>query len=225
MPENRPAIRSFVRREGRITQAQKNALHRHQNYILVNQADELGEWFDNQAPQYLEIGFGQGENLVHMAQRYPEHKFLGVEVYRPGIGSCLCKLHQQQIHNVRICQADSVELLALIADNSLHKILIFFPDPWPKLRHHKRRLIQQTFVSLLSKKLKPEGILHLATDWENYAEQMLNVLHLFPEFINMTPSGYAERPAYRTLTRFENRGLRLGHPIRDMLFQKTGVKT
>ncbi|MCZ6828862.1 MAG: tRNA (guanosine(46)-N7)-methyltransferase TrmB [Gammaproteobacteria bacterium] len=177
--------------------------------------------FGRDAPLILEIGFGMGQSLVEMARVAPELNFLGIEVYRPGVGKLMHSLVELQLDNVRVYCADAVPVLReCIADQSLHRVQIFFPDPWHKKRHHKRRLIQPEFVRLLQQKLEPGGHLHLATDWENYAEHMLEVLSVAPGLANTAATGqYVQRPDSRPITKFEKRGQRLGHGVWDLLFR------
>ncbi|GAB4194125.1 MAG: tRNA (guanosine(46)-N7)-methyltransferase TrmB [Wenzhouxiangellaceae bacterium] len=218
-------VRSFVRRNGRITPAQEKALAELLPRYGVTVADGLidpQQIFERPAPLVLEIGFGNGDALCWMAQQQPQFNFIGVEVYRAGIGHALRHIEEQQLSNVRVLDSDAVVLLKQhIAPASLQAIRIYFPDPWPKKRHHKRRLIQPEFVELASSRLQPGGQLHLATDWEHYAEQMLHVLSDQPQLSNAAGSGdgYADRPYWRPQTRFERRGLRLGHGVWDLLFQ------
>ena len=217
-------IRSFVRREGRLTDAQQRALDEHwPRFGLSADGDALDPVavFGRRAPVWLEIGFGNGEALRHMAAHHPEVDFIGIEVHRPGVGHLLNAIAADELTNVRVMSADAVEILrARIADAALARVLIFFPDPWPKKRHHKRRLIQPPFAAELARVLEPGGILHLATDWADYAEHMHAVLDDHPAF---THSGTHERPDYRPPTRFEERGLKKGHGVEDLLYQrKTG---
>ncbi len=217
-------IRSFVRRQGRITLAQNAAL---ENLWPVFGLDpglafSPREAFGREAPVILEIGFGNGESLAQMAAAAPEKDFLGIEVHRPGVGHLLLKAQELGLRNVRVYCADAVEILRdRIAENGLDGIQVFFPDPWHKKRHHKRRLINHEFVALLAGRLKPGGVLHCATDWEHYAEQMLEALEAAPGLRNLAGKGnFSERPAYRPLTKFETRGQRLGHGVWDLLFGK-----
>ncbi len=176
--------------------------------------------FGRRAPLIVEIGFGMGGTTADIAAAHPDQDFLGIEVHPPGVGSLLNLIRQQQLANLRIIQHDAVEvLLHMIAPDSLNGIHIFFPDPWHKARHHKRRLIQPEFARLAASRIKPDGYLHCATDWENYAEHMLQVLSDTPGLVN-TCEAYAEKPEWRPLTKFENRGLRLGHGIFDLVFRK-----
>lgn len=217
-------IRSFVKREGRMTRAQRRAL---EELWPVYGIDDDGpidfpRLFGTDCPVVLEIGFGNGESLATMAADNPDRCYVGVEVHRPGVGNLLLNIERQGLDNIRISQADSVELLRdRIPDNSLNAVQIYFPDPWPKARHHKRRLVQPDFVELLHRKLKPAGTLHLATDWQDYAEQMLDVMEAADGFVNTSGKGrYLSRPAWRPETKFERRGLRLGHAVHDLLYKK-----
>lgn len=176
--------------------------------------------FERRAPTILEIGFGMGETTAYIAAQNPETNFLGIEVHSPGVGSLLKEIGEQNLKNVRIIQHDAVEVVsAMIPPASLHGIHVFFPDPWPKTRHHKRRLLQPDFVAQLSNRLEPRGYLHVATDWQDYAEQILEVLTGEPLLEN-TSEAYADRPAYRPQTKFEARGLKLGHQVWDLVFRR-----
>jgi tRNA (guanine-N7-)-methyltransferase len=177
--------------------------------------------FGRRAPVVLEIGFGMGDATAAIAQQLPETDFLGVEVHTPGVGALLRQIGERGLTNLRIVQHDAVEVLrTMVPPASLAGIHVFFPDPWHKKRHHKRRLIQPALVALVASRLQPGGVLHCATDWEPYAEQMLQVLSADPLLAN-TAAGYAPRPDYRPLTKFEARGLRLGHGVRDLVFSRT----
>jgi len=222
--ETQRPIRSFVRRQGRITLGQNAALETLWPVFGLEPglAFNPSEAFGRVAPLILEIGFGNGESLAQMAAAAPEKDFLGIEVHRPGVGHLLLRVEELGLSNVRVYCADAVEILRnRIAENSLDSVQVFFPDPWHKKRHHKRRLINTEFVALLADRLKPEGILHCATDWEHYAAQMLEVLEECPSLRNRAGQGnYDERPAHRPLTKFELRGQRLGHGVWDLLFVK-----
>jgi len=218
-------IRSFVRREGRMTRAQRRAFVECWGRFGVDSGAatlELERLFGRRAPLVLEIGFGDGESLVAMAMVHPEMDYLGIEVYRPGIGHVLLRAEALDLSNLRVMCADAVEVLRQLPDESLERIQIFFPDPWPKVRHHKRRLIQPPFVEMLVSKLRWAAQLHVATDCEDYAHSILNVLRAVPELANEADGdGFAARPAYRPLTRFERRGRRLGHEVWDVLFARS----
>jgi len=222
------AIRSFVRREGRMTEAQKRALEELLPRYGVSPGEtplDLVACFGREAPVHLEIGFGNGEALAAMALAQPQNNYLGLEVHRPGVGVLLRRLEAEGIPNVRVACADAKEVLEQrIPDASLSAVYVFFPDPWHKLRHHKRRLVQPAFIALLHRKLKPGGTLHLATDWEDYARQMLALLSAADGFENAAgPDLYAPRPEARPLTRFERRGQRLGHGVWDLVFRRRPV--
>lgn len=217
------AIRSFVHRRGHITQGQKLALQTLADKWVVPFAEEsldLKECFDRQAPTILEIGFGMGETTASIAKARPQENFLGVEVFNAGVGALLKRIETEHLSNIRIIQHDAVQVLqAMLAPETLNGAHIYFPDPWPKKRHHKRRLIQPGFVKLLVSRLAPGAYLHLATDWEHYALQMLEVLSAEPLLQN-TAEGFCPRPSHRPLTKFEARGLRLGHGVWDLQFKK-----
>ncbi|WP_417664399.1 tRNA (guanosine(46)-N7)-methyltransferase TrmB [Pseudidiomarina donghaiensis] len=218
-------IRSFVKREGRLTKGQAAALERtwprmgltHEQGLL-----DLDTVFGRQAPTVLEIGFGMGKSLVAMAKAAPEKNFIGIEVHRPGVGACLMDAEEANLTNLRVYEHDAVEVLRdCIADNSLATVQVFFPDPWHKKRHHKRRLIQPEFVEALRNKLAVGGVLHLATDWENYAEHMLEVMSTASNWRNLAADNmYIPRPQERPLTKFEQRGERLGHGVWDLKFER-----
>ncbi len=218
-------IRSFVRREGRMTRAQHRALTAlWQRFGVDAGAAPLDPivLFGRRAPLVLEIGFGDGESLATMASADKAVNYLGMEVHRPGIGHLLLRAEALALINLRVMCADAVEVLERqMPEGCLDRVQIFFPDPWPKARHHKRRLIQTPFVTLLVRKLKSEGQLHIATDCEDYARSILNLLNATPELMNQaTGNGFAPRPAYRPSTKFEQRGWRLGHQVWDILFAR-----
>jgi len=220
--EHRP-IRSFVLRQGRVSNAQQRA---HETLLPVYgiayapQLIDLDVAFGRRAPKILEIGFGMGETTALIAASHPDNDYLGIEVHTPGVGSLLKAVGEGKLANVRIIQHDAVEVLAnMIAPASFDGAHIFFPDPWPKKRHHKRRLIQPPLVSLLASRLKPGAYLHAATDWQEYAEQILEVLSREPQLAN-TADGFAPRPDYRPQTKFEARGLGLGHGVWDIIFRR-----
>lgn len=221
-------VRSFVRRAGRTTSGQARALAElGPRFVLpyASQPLDAQAIFGRRAPLILEIGFGMGEATARIAQGCPQHDFLGCEVHEPGVGALLKRIGELGLTNVRIVQHDAVEVLQhMIAPASLEGVHIFFPDPWHKKRHHKRRLIQPPFVALLARRLKPGGYVHCATDWQPYAEQMLQVLSAEPLLVNTSADpalgGYVPRPAYRPPTKFEQRGLRLGHGVWDLIFRR-----
>ena len=218
-----PRIRSYVLRAGRIGPGQQRALDAlGPRFVLPFVPTPLAPAtvFGRSAPLILEIGFGMGDATAAIAAQMPQHDFLGIEVHPPGVGALLKLIGERELHNLRIVQHDAVDVLReMIAPGSLAGVHIYFPDPWHKKRHHKRRLIQPDFVALLASRLGPGGYLHAATDWQPYAEQMLQVLSAEPLLAN-TVDGYAPRPAWRPPTRFENRGLRLGHGVWDLLFTR-----
>ena len=215
-------IRSYVLRQGRLTKGQEKALVELWPAFGIEyspQALELPKTFGRQdSLKILEIGFGMGETTATIAQSMPERDFLGVEVHTPGVGGLLKLIGEKSLSNVRIVQYDVVDVLNhMIADASLDGVHIFFPDPWHKKRHHKRRLIQAEFVKLLCSKLKSGAYLHVATDWQEYAEWVLEILKIEPLLAN-SANDYAPKPAYRPLTKFENRGIKLGHGVWDLIF-------
>jgi tRNA (guanine-N7-)-methyltransferase len=217
------AIKSYVRRAGRTTTGQAKAFEElAPRFVLNYRAEPLdaATAFGRTAPLILEIGFGMGEATAHIARVRPDDNFLCCEVHEPGVGALLKRIGEQDIHNIRILQHDAVEVIDhMLQPGSLDGVHIFFPDPWHKKRHNKRRLIQPPLVAKLAARLKPGGYLHCATDWQPYAEQMLEVLGQEPLLVN-TAQGYAPQPEYRPLTKFENRGLRLGHGVWDIVFTR-----
>jgi tRNA (guanine-N7-)-methyltransferase len=216
-------IRSYVLRQGRMSDAQRRAYEKgvaHWGIPYFPGQLDLADAFGRAAPTILEIGFGMGRTTAEIAQAHPQNNYLGVEVHTPGVGSLLKEIEGRGLGNTRIIQHDAVEVLThMLADASLAGINIYFPDPWPKKRHHKRRLIQPGFVALLARKLAHGAYLHCATDWENYALQMLDVLSAETSLQN-TADGFAPRPQWRPVTKFEQRGLDLGHGVWDLLFKK-----
>ncbi len=220
---SRRQIRSFVLRSGRMTPGQQRAFDDNwQRWGLEHAQGKLDfeVAFGRAGRRVLEIGFGMGQSLVTMAAAEPDSNFVGIEVHRPGVGRLLHSMAEQEVHNIRVYCHDAVEVLQdCIDDASLDVVQIFFPDPWHKKRHNKRRLIQPVFVSQLVEKLRPQGVLHLATDWEDYAQQMLTVLSATPGLCNSAPgSQFMPRPAHRPPTKFEMRGQRLGHGVWDLVF-------
>lgn len=214
--EKRKPIRSFVRREGRFTARQRNAVEGNSPYFIDIRVGMLEK---RETPTILEIGFGMGHSFLEMARAAPETCFIGIEVYKPGIGTVLAAIEEENLQNILIIGEDAKEALpACIEDNSLDGVNIFFSDPWPKKRHHKRRLIQPDFVALIQKKLKLGGYLHLATDWEDYAHHMLAVLSSTPNLSNTDPAGAFTTRHDRPMTKYEQRGLTLGHPVWDLVF-------
>ena len=223
MTAERRSIRSFVLRQGRLSNAQQRA---HETLLPVfgiayqPQLIDLDRVFGRVAPKILEIGFGMGETTAAIAQAHPENDYLGIEVHTPGVGSLLKQIGELGLTNVRIIQHDAVEVLAqMIAPRSLVGVHVFFPDPWHKKRHHKRRLLQASFVTALAQRLAPGGYLHAATDWEEYAHEILATLAAEPALEN-SAQGFAPRPGTRPQTKFESRGLKLGHGVWDIVFRK-----
>ena len=217
--EEQRRVRSFVRRAGRVTAGQQRALTElWPRWGLEKPAGmlDLDAIFGRQAPRILEIGFGDGEVLLAMATEQPEADWLGIEVHEPGVGHCLLGLERAGLENVRLIREDAMEVLQdWLAPASLDRVNLFFPDPWPKKRHHKRRIVQSLFLDLVAKRLKSGGLLHLATDWAPYAEHMEELLGQNPEFVSLP--GPADRPD----TKFQRRGERLGHAIRDLRYRRT----
>jgi tRNA (guanine-N7-)-methyltransferase len=216
-------VRSYVLRQGRISRAQQRAhatlLPRYGVPFAPHHLN-LQTLFGRAAPKILEIGSGMGETTARMAAQHPEQDYLAVEVHTPGVGSLLKRIEEASLANVRIIQHDAVEVLrAMIPPGSLDAVHIFFPDPWPKKRHHKRRLLQAPVVDLIAAGMKPGAYLHIATDWDDYARHILDVLAAHPGLVN-TASDYAPRPPHRPLTKFEERGVKLGHAVRDIVFRR-----
>lgn len=218
-------IRSFVRRQGRLTKGQQLALDQYWPEMGVEFQPEpldLTQLFGRDAPVVLEIGFGMGASLVTMAQNNPQQNFLGIEVHAPGVGACLASAKEANVENLRVMCHDAVEVLhKMIPDNSLNMVQLFFPDPWHKARHNKRRIVQAPFAELVKGKLKLGGVFHMATDWEAYAEHMLEVMNGIDGYKNQSETqDYVPRPETRPLTKFEQRGQRLGHGVWDLMFER-----
>lgn len=227
MNSERRSIRSYVLRAGRITEAQKRALAELLPRYGIPYAPgpvDLDTAFGRRAPRVLEIGIGNGDTLVELAEAMPATDFIGAEVHPPGIGHCLLAVETRGLTNVRVVMHDAVELLQhMVLPAALDEVLLYFPDPWPKKRHHKRRIVQPEFVALVASRLRPGGRFRLATDWEPYAAWMLEMLSASPDFTNAAPDGGCiERPE-RSATRFERRGRRLGHRVFDLEFVKKGT--
>ena len=218
-PSHRP-IRSYVLRQGRVTDAQQRAVGELLPRFGISYSREpldLVRAFGRAAPKILEIGFGMGETTARIAASHPGNDYLGIEVHTPGVGSLLKRAAELGLTNIRVIQHDAVEVVEhMIPPGSLDGVHIFFPDPWPKKRHHKRRLLQPPFVALLASRMKPGAYLHVATDWEDYAQEIREVLSAERLLVN-TADGFAPRPDYRPLTKFESRGLKLGHSVWDIL--------
>jgi tRNA (guanine-N7-)-methyltransferase len=228
---HRRPVRSYVLRGGRLTEGQKRALDELWPRFGIEDEDsilDLEALFGNQAPVIMEIGFGNGEATWQMASAQPQENFLGVEVHRPGVGRLLLNIEQHGIENIRIACTDGMDFLRQrIPKRSLAGVRIYFPDPWPKKRHHKRRIIQPEFVRLLASRLRSGAVLHLATDWEPYAQHMLAVLECEAGLVNLAGKGnFHSRPEWRPQTKYEKRGERLGHKVNDLLFARdhgTGI--
>lgn len=218
-------VRSFVKREGRLTNGQAKALEQYWNVMGLSHSDGLIDpqaLFNNTNPIVLEIGFGMGKSLVEMAKNAPELNFIGIEVHRPGVGACISLAQEECVSNLKVYEHDAIEVLAdCIPDACLSKVQLFFPDPWHKKKHHKRRIVQPEFVETIRQKLNVNGVFHMATDWENYAECMLEDMSTAPGYNNLSETNdYVPRPDSRPLTKFENRGQRLGHGVWDIQFQR-----
>ncbi|MCL6404460.1 tRNA (guanosine(46)-N7)-methyltransferase TrmB [Dickeya dadantii] len=218
-------IRSFVRRQGRLTKGQQQALDDFwpvKGVEYQNEALDFARLFGRDAPAVLEIGFGMGASLVTMAQQHPEQNFIGIEVHVPGVGACLGAAQEAGVDNLRVMCHDAVEVLErMIPDGSLAMVQLFFPDPWHKARHNKRRIVQAPFAELVRSKLSIGGVFHMATDWEPYAQHMLEVMSSLAGYRNLSDhNDYVPRPASRPLTKFEARGQRLGHGVWDLMFER-----
>ena len=224
----RRPVRSFVIRGGRLTPGQRRAFKRYWPVYGVETEDQPLDFFTlfgNRNPVWLEIGFGNGESLVQMAALYPERNYLGIEVHPPGVGHCLLKAAEADIDNLRLVNQDAMQVLRdHIPAASLVGLQLFFPDPWHKKRHHKRRIVQPDFLALAARSLQPGGIFHAATDWQDYAEHILGLLREHPAFENLSADGtYIPRPQDRPLTKFEQRGQRLGHGVWDLQFRRVSL--
>lgn len=223
---HRREIKSFVRREGRTTPAQERALNELLSVYGIDYSTEqqldFAHVFGNTNPVWLEIGFGMGQSLASMAETMPDINFLGIEVHRPGVGSLLNAVQEKKLTNIRVMSHDAVEVLKnMIAENSLARLLLFFPDPWHKTRHHKRRIVQAEFMSLVASCLNVGGAFHAATDWEPYAQWMMEVMNTHPDYQNPAGTGnFSVKPNYRPETKFERRGQRLGHGVWDLIYIK-----
>jgi tRNA (guanine-N7-)-methyltransferase len=223
-PEFKPkAIRSFVIRAGRMTDGQRGAFDAHwPHYGLSLFGGQLDSRtvFGNDHPLVVEVGFGMGDSLLAMAKAEPELNFVGVEVHPPGVGRLINNAAKEGVNNLRVYMADAKDVLTdCIADGSLARFQLYFPDPWHKKKHHKRRIVQADFIALIARKLQPGGLLHMATDWQEYAEHMLEVVHAEPLLVN-TVENFAPRPEFRPITKFETRGERLGHGVWDLLLRR-----
>lgn len=222
--ESHPRIRSFALRQGRVTVGQQRAIDTLWNDYCLDSTKtyNYSQSFDQEAPLIIEIGFGNGSSLAAMAEANPDLNYLGIEVHRPGIAHLMLLLDERGIKNVKIYHHDAIEILEQkIPDQSVTGIHLFFPDPWQKRRHHKRRIVRSSFIDLLNKKLISNGYFHAATDWQHYANDMLKTLSANDRLTNTSVDNkYCERPEYRPLTKFENRGVRLGHGVWDLIFKK-----
>ena len=219
------AIKSFVMRAGRMTEGHQRGLQLgwpRFGLELAAGLQDFDEVFGRQAPRTFEIGFGMGQATLEMAAAAPDEDFIGVEVHRPGVGALLNGMLTQQLENIRVYSCDALEVLRdCVADASLDRVLLFFPDPWHKARHNKRRIVQPEWAQLVRQKLKVGGVLHMATDWQPYAEHMLEVMNAAPGYRNLAvDGGYIPRPAERPVTKFERRGERLGHGVWDLKFRR-----
>ncbi|OLU16471.1 tRNA (guanosine(46)-N7)-methyltransferase TrmB [Pseudomonas sp. PA1(2017)] len=224
-PRHMRAIKSFVMRAGRMTEGQQRGFDLGLPKFGLELSDGMQDFdavFGRQAPRTFEIGFGMGHSTLEMAAAAPEQDFIGVEVHRPGVGALLNGVMTQNLTNLRVYSCDALEVLRqCVPDASLDRVLLFFPDPWHKARHNKRRIVQPAFAELVRQKLKVGGVLHMATDWEPYAEYMLEVMNVAPGYRNLAADGRCvERPAERPVTKFERRGERLGHGVWDLKFER-----
>ncbi|WP_369310080.1 tRNA (guanosine(46)-N7)-methyltransferase TrmB [Providencia rettgeri] len=218
-------VRSFVRRQGRLTKRQEDALEKEwaeMGIDFVNEPFDFAKVFSNSNPVTLEIGFGMGASLVTMASQNPQQNFLGIEVHAPGVGACLASAKEEKVSNVRVMCHDAIEVLdCMVPNESLAMVQLFFPDPWHKAKHNKRRIVQVPFAEKIRSKLVVGGVFHMATDWEPYAEHMLEVMTSVEGYKNLSPTGdYVPRPSSRPETKFEKRGQRLGHGVWDLMFER-----
>lgn len=219
----RRTIKSFILRQGRLTHGQQRALDEQWPVFGIDYEDKPLDFkalFANDQPVILEIGFGNGESLLQMAAENPDQNFIGIEVHRPGVGHLLHLIHEQGIQNLRVMNHDAIDiLLNQIPEHSLSRVQLYFPDPWHKKKHNKRRIVQASFLDMLAKLLKKDGGIHFATDWEHYAHHMMKTLEDHPDFINNAAENqFSPKPDYRPITKFERRGQRLGHGVWDLLF-------
>jgi tRNA (guanine-N7-)-methyltransferase len=225
MSENHRRIKSFVLRQGRLTVAQQNALDNHWQDYGIDYSAQLLDFtslFNNDNDAIVEIGFGNGESLLQQAIIQPQFNYIGIEVHGPGVGHLIHEASSRDVHNIKVIRHDAVEVLEQqIADNSIKQLQLFFPDPWHKKRHHKRRIIKPAFIQLVQKKLKPGGYFHMATDWQHYAEQMLEEMDHTDTFRNISGNGnFSITKGSRCETKFERRGIRLGHGVWDLIYEK-----
>ncbi len=219
-------VRSFVLRQGRLTRGQDDALQNIWPIFGIERGDsalDIDNLFESKAPVTLEIGFGDGVSLATMAENAPDKNFIGIEVHKPGVGRLLHLIDEKKLTNVRVMDDDAVQIIKnRIPEASLDRVQLFFPDPWHKKRHNKRRIVQDDFVSLIASRLKPGGVFHLATDWEPYAEHMAEVMEASADFSSMADTPYSAKPEERPTTKFETRGIKLGHGVWDLLYKKQG---
>lgn len=217
-------VRSFVLRQGRLTSSQEHALTNFWSKYGIEVSEQtlnLEAIFSRQAPITLEIGFGNGASLAEMAKNAPERDFIGIEVHTPGVGHLLYLIDEYQLSNIRVIREDAVKILNnMIPKHALDRVQLFFPDPWQKRKHHKRRIVQADFLTLLSSRLHKNGVVHMATDWKAYAEHMARMMEAHSDFDSMAEEPYTEKPADRPQTKFEKRGLDRGHGVWDLLYQK-----
>ena len=223
--EKKRTIKSFVLRQGRLTRAQQNALENHWKDYGIDFSEQLLDFaklFNNDNEVFVEIGFGNGESLLQQAINQPQYNFIGIEVHGPGVGHLIHNANAQGIHNIKVIRHDAIDVLTQqIADNSVKQLQLFFPDPWHKKRHHKRRIIKPAFIELVQQKLKTGGFFHMATDWQHYAEQMLEEMGKAEAFRNVSGHGnYSKSQGARCETKFERRGLKLGHGVWDLIYEK-----
>ena len=224
-PAARRTIKSFVLRQGRLTNAQQNALENLWQDYGIDFSEQLLDYpalFGNDHETIIEIGFGDGDSLLQQAINQPLYNFIGIEVHGPGVGHLIHNANAQNVHNIKVIRHDAVDVLSQqISDDSIHQLQLFFPDPWHKKRHHKRRIIKQSFIELIQKKLKTGGHFHMATDWQHYAEHMLDEMDQAEAFRNISGKGhYSESKGARCETKFERRGIKLGHGVWDLIYQK-----
>ncbi len=225
-PDEHRTIRSFVLRQGRLTGAQQNALDNYWQDYGIDYSEKIlsfSDLFKNNNDVILEIGFGNGESLLQQAKNQPQYNFIGIEVHGPGVGHLIHNANNDEVHNIKVIRHDAVEVLKhQIGDNTLQQVQLFFPDPWHKKRHNKRRIIRPDFIQLIHQKLKMDGLFHMATDWQHYAEQMLLQMDEAKGFSNTSGTGnYSTSKAARCETKFERRGLKLGHGVWDLIYKKS----
>jgi len=221
----RRTIKSFVLRQGRLTSAQQNALENYWQDYGIDFSEQLLDFetlFNNDNETIVEIGFGNGDSLLQQAINQPQHNFIGIEVHGPGVGHLIHNTKEQDVHNIKVIRHDAIDVLThQIADNSIQQLQLFFPDPWHKKRHHKRRIIKPAFIELIGQKLKTGGFFHMATDWQHYARQMLLEMDQAEAFRNTAGTGnYSQTRGARCETKFERRGLKLGHGVWDLIYEK-----